>query len=189
MTYRSRGAIHRWAALGLLVGVIWASFALVINPIFTHYGESVAKIEALSLQANKQAGLIARQSELERSISELKKNKTVAKILPSGASEGVIVATLQEQIEKVVHAVGGRVSSAEPLAEDSAGAYRKLGMHVRLSADHGALRDILYAAEYGDSALQHENLSIRSRSPRAFGVANPLDVQIDFFVYQSKKSE
>ena len=58
-------------------------------------------------------------------------------------------------------------------------------MRVAFATDIEALRDILYALEYGQPVMILEGVYVHARTSRAIGVGYPLDVRIDVFAFKA----
>ena len=87
-------------------------------------------------------------------------------------------------MQSIIGAAGAWLTSVQPLPATVEDGHRRIGLRIAFTAEIGALRDILFALEYGRPVMILDGVYIRARSSRAVGVARPLEARIDVFAYK-----
>lgn len=165
----------RTTALTILVILIALLAALVgpaVRSAYVKTGERIAPRQELALRLREQVTALHRP--VERAAAEALDTQ----LLPSG-SDAIAVAALQARLSLLAQENRAALASIEALPPTSADGLRLVGLRAQLATDSAGLTKILHSIEFGRPAIQVTNLSVRSRSGRAVGIINPLDVQID----------
>lgn len=158
--------MRRFIAIALLVAAIALPWRLIVQPLLQSYDE---RAEALAAQRN----LLARYRNLADSRAQLRARLQVIQTEPTsqagyltGESETLIAAELQNLVRTTIERNGGRLESTQILAPVSEGAFRRLTLRVRMSADTDGLFRILYDLESMLPYLFLDSLDIASRERR-----------------------
>ena len=180
--------VRRFIAVALLVAAIALPWRLIVQPLLQSYDE---RAEALTAQRN----LLARYRNLADSRAQLRARLQVIQTEPTsqagyltGESETLIAAELQNLVRTTIERNGGRLESTQILAPVSEGAFRRLTLRVRMSADTDGLFRILYDLESMLPYLFLDSLDIASRERRTRrSVSSPegsaLSVSYDIYGY------
>jgi len=175
-----RGSVlSRVAAAALAFLVVMVALMIAVPPLRAAYDRAGTRLTQQLQQIARIEALAAREAALARSISSLRGSAGNADLLLPAGSDGAAVAQLQDRLQALLAQNNAELTSVEALpAADQAG-YRRVGLRLQFSTDVAGLRAILHGLETARPMLVTESLSVRSRSARAIGVANPLDVRLD----------
>jgi hypothetical protein len=184
MTRRAGPLLSRVAAVAILVLLVAGLYLGAVAPLYAAYQDSVAGI------ASRQQTLRRYQHTQRQEAALLAERDRVSgngrTILLSPASDSAAAAELQKQAEAVIATTGARLVSVQTLPAADVEMLRRVGIRVRFTADITALRDILFALEFGKLTLQLDNLSIAARTSRA--ASGQLAIGFDILAYKSPKT-
>ncbi|HYN39883.1 MAG TPA: type II secretion system protein GspM [Rhodospirillales bacterium] len=178
----------RIVALALLVVAIALPYRLIVAPLQEAY-------QQLRDETASRRDTLARYERLADSRAGLRKRLETLREEPAaqagylvGDSETLVAAELQNLVRSIVERGGGRLESTQILTPTTEGAFRRVTLRVRMSADADGLFRILYDLESMLPYLFLEGLDIVSRerrSARAPGQAGAgtLSISYDVFGY------
>jgi|APTNR8051073442_1049403.scaffolds.fasta_scaffold18753_2 general secretion pathway protein M len=160
-------AASRIIALALLAAAIALPWRLLVQPLqatFSEYEDAVAGRQDVLARyqrlADSRAALRARLEELQQEPASQEGYLT-------GDSETLVAAELQNLVRTTVERSGGRLESTQILPAVPEGAFRRVTLRVRMSADTDGLFRILYDLESSLPYLFLDSLDIVSRDRRA----------------------
>lgn len=171
--------LSRVAALALAFIALMVVLMLAVPPLRSAYDRAASRLEQQMQQLARIEGLAAREAALARSIASLRGASNNAELLLPAGSDGAAVALLQDRLQALLAENNAELASVEALPAADQGGYRRVGLRLQFTTDVTGLRAILHGLETARPMLVTEGLSVRSRSARAVGVANPLDVRLD----------
>lgn len=175
-----RGSVlSRVTAVALAFILVMVALMVVVPPLRTAYDRAGNRLEQQLQQLARIEGLAAREASLARSITSLRGASNNAELLLPAGSDGAAVALLQDRLQALLAQNNAELASVEALPASDRAGYRRVGLRLQFTTDVTGLRAILHGLETARPMLVTESLSARSRSARAVGVANPLDVRLD----------
>lgn len=175
-----RGSVlSRFAAAALAFLVLMVALVLIVPPLRDAYGRAEARLALHMQQLARIEGLATREAALARSIATLRGTGNSAELLLPAGSDGAAVSLLQDRLQVLLGQNNAELASVEALPASDLGGYRRVGLRLQFTTDVAGLRAILHGLEQARPMLVTESLSVRSRTARAVGVVNPLDVRLD----------
>lgn len=181
-------AAGRIVALALLAAAVALPYRLIVAPLQERYQE-------LSDEADSRREVLARYQRLADSREQLRQRLQVLRDNPAaqagfliGDSETLVAAELQNLVRSIVERAGGRLESTQILPSVTDGAFRRVTLRVRMSADVDGLFRILYDLESMLPYLFLDSVDIVSRERRGSrqtpeAGAGTLSVSYDVFGY------
>lgn len=181
----SHRAASRIAAISLLI-VICAAFGFGLGfPLAQEYRLAFAEVAQYRVALDGYQRIAQRETSLRQAIEELKRDRSLKQVLlPLGSDSGA-TAAIQDRVQSIIGNAGAWLTSVQPLAATLDDGHKRIGMRVAFATDIEALRDILYALEYGQPVMILEGVYVHARTSRAIGVGYPLDVRIDVFAFKA----
>ena len=158
--------ISRLAAVFLLIVAIVAGYSLVLEPIFTGYGETGRKIDEAREQLSHYQRLAAARPILEKQMLQAATQQTSQGYYLSGSTDALAAAGLQDRVNALIQDNGGSLHSIQPMPGSDEQGFRRITLRVLMSAPVETLFETLYALEAGTPILFVENLDIQSRLVR-----------------------
>lgn len=179
----------RAAALALLALVLVVAALVVATPLWLlnrHYDVAIEDVTTRLERYSKIAGM---REGLQKKVAEVNALSANRHYLKS-ASPALAAAELQEMVNSVLEANGGKLNSIQILPHKDEGLYRQISVTLQLTAPLSALKKILYSLESAKPYLFIDNFSIRS--PIGFGQRTvaptepELAIQLDLTGYALK---
>jgi len=159
------------ALLGLVLVMAW--FA-VVAPLLDWHAERAVALDGRAALARRMAQVAATLPDLRRATSTAPTGPAVLALI-EGGSDAVAGAALVQAMQDMAGRAGAALSSTETLPAEAAGAYRRVGVRVALSATWPVLVELLRAVNQASPQLLVDDLQLRGM--RQYGVAGepPLD--------------
>lgn len=175
------GPRGRMLALGvtLLFGVIVR--AAIIDPALSWHAERTEVFNQRRALLARMERLAATLPALQRQAEDGTADRPAAGITLGGASDAVAGALLQERVQAMANAAGATLTSVETLPPEPAGAWRRIGLRVAMSAPWPVLVRLLQALDQATPHMLTDDLHVHSTLLIARPVALPL--QTSFTVY------
>jgi len=173
----------RLIALGLLVAVAAAIGFGAVRPIAAVYASMFQEVRQLrqTLASHQQT---EREAEkLRHQLAELRTAGPLSSLVMAPSSDGAALAKLQGQLAQTIESSGALLTSIQALPAQPAGALRRVGLRLQVTADTNSLRAILHALEFARPIAVLDNVFVHSQSARAVGVERPLTVRLDVFAF------
>ena len=166
-------------AAALVVGAI----ALPVWMLHRHYDTA---LEQAFGNLERYRRIASTRPEVQRQLEAMRAKDPRRYFLRSGAA-ALSAAEAQEAIRSIVEANGGRLITMQAPSSREEGRYRQVSVNVQLTANIGALRQILHAIETHTPYLFVDNLMVRSQVPGNFrpapGAEPEMFVQFDVSGY------
>lgn len=185
---------ERWAALGLLAGVLLVAYAVLVHPWWTvPMLETNARIEQLRERDARLRAQLAQAPLVQARLQEARQRLAAQPGFLPEASPELATAGLVQRLETVVAQAspGNRscaISNRSPLPGTGNEPFPRVAVQVRLRCGTPELAAVLHALEAGTPRLFVENLNVLAQ--RFFGpVPEPgnrdggLDVSFDLVGY------
>jgi general secretion pathway protein M len=174
---------RRGQALALLATVlvaltIWAG---AVQPLVSWYAERAETLLQRQALAERMERLAATLPSLQRRAEARSGSQATVGIALSGASDAIAGAMLQEHVQTMAISAGATLASVETLPVEPAGAWRRIGLRVTLTAPWPVLVRLLQSLDQATPQMLVDDLRMRSTLLVAQPVAQPL--QTSFTVY------
>jgi general secretion pathway protein M len=178
----------RIVALALLLAAIAIPYRLIVAPLQDSYRQLREEVATRSDLLARYQRLANSRAELGRRLETLREDPAAQEGYLVGDSETLVAAELQNLVRSVVERGGGRLESTQVLSPTTEGAFRRVTLRVRMSADTDGLFRILYDLETMLPYLFLDGLDIVSRERRGGAgrvqpAAGTLSVGYDVYGY------
>ena len=179
----------RAAALALLLVVLAAVVLAVAMPLWLLNRRYDTAIEDAATRLQRYSKIAGMQDGLRKKVTEVKALGTTRHYLKN-ASPALAAVELQELVNSVLDANGGKLNSIQILPHKDEGMYRQITISLQLTAPLSALKAMLYKIESARPYLFINNFSVRSYAgfaPRPTPATEPeLTIQFDLAGYALK---
>jgi hypothetical protein len=163
----------------LLMGLlIWAGG---VQPLLAWHAERSETLAQRRMLAERMEGLAATLPTLRRQAEAGAAGRVSTGATLGGASDSIAGATLQERVQAMATVAGATLASIETLPTESAGAWRRIGLRVTLTAPWPVLVKLLQALDQAPTTMLVDDLHVHSTLLVAHPVSLPL--QTSFTVY------
>jgi hypothetical protein len=166
------------ASLALLtLAVLWIG---VVAPVVDWYRERGARLNELYARAAREHALIATLPAMQKQAVEAAKTPTRAVL--SGNTDAIAGAALQEQVRTMATAAAADLTSIETLPVEQAGAYRRIGVRVELTAKLPVVVDLLKAIDDAQPSMLADDVHLTATPTGGVNVPS-LPLEASFTVY------
>ncbi len=132
MTSLPTGRRGQAFALGLTFVVLAVAWAGLASPLLGWYGQRQERLEQRRVLAVRMAMVAATAPALQRQLAAGGGDARPAVL--TGATESIAGAALQQRLQEMSDRAAVRMTSAEVLAAEQSGAYRRIRVHLAVSA-------------------------------------------------------
>lgn len=144
-------------ALGMLAVALGLAWLLVLGPVWNLHADRAQGLEL-------QRATLARMERLATALPALRQAATTSAPGPSqlidGTTDAVASANLQDILQKLASTTGTEITSAENVAPAIAGRYRRIGLHVVVTAPFPTLIQLLARLEQSAPAIVIDGLHL-----------------------------
>lgn len=162
------GVRGRVLAVLLLVVAIAAAWAGIIDPATSWYADRAERLKQQNTLAARMTQVAAQVPDLRRRLESPATTTPVS--LLEGSSDAVAGAALQQHLQQLAAAAGANLASAEMIAGEQVGPYRRIGVRLSFSAPWPVVVQLLDSIASGTPPLLINDLQIQSAR---FGVTDP----------------
>jgi general secretion pathway protein M len=169
-------------AVALVVLVIASAWFGVISPLVGLYDARSDATEALRSRAAREAALIQALPALKAEAAAV--SRTPARAVLAGASDAIAGATLQEQVQSMASSANAQLTSIETLPAEQVGAYRRIGVHVELSAQLNVIIQLLRAIEEAQPSMLVDDIRLTATPVGPQNTQLPLDAAFTVYAFR-----
>jgi general secretion pathway protein M len=173
-----RGRALALGATLLLTAVVWLA---AVQPLLDWHGERAVQLQERRALAARMQRLASTLPDLKREAEAGASGKLTAGAMLSGGSDSVAGAVLQERVQAMATAAGDTLTSVETLPADQAGSWRRIGLHISLTAPWPNMIRLLQALDEATPRMLVDDLHVHSTLLVSRPVTLPL--QTSFTVY------
>ena len=152
-----RGRVLAVLLLVVLLASLWAGIAV---PLTEWFADRSDRIDQQTTLARRMAEIAATLPALRTQALAVQSVGPVAVI--AGGSDAVAGAALQQRLQQICSGLGVTLSSTEVLAGETAGAYRRIGVRVAVSARWSVFVRLLEALATNTPRLLINDLQIQA---------------------------
>jgi general secretion pathway protein M len=149
-------------ALGITLVVIIIGWAGLVGPALGWYegrGEILVQRRVLAGHMEAMAATVpALQAELQAAAANGPPLRTVLE----GATDAIAGAALQQQVQDMTSQVGATLTSAESLPPEQAGMYRRIGLHVSVTAPWTVMVALFTAIQTATPRMLVDDIQLQS---------------------------
>ncbi len=183
------GRSGQMLALGLLAVLLAVLAVGVVAPLLGWYGERAETLRREAAVAARMQVIAGSLAEVQREAQAAAANGPPAKSVYEGASDAVDGAALQGQIETMARAAGAGLSSSEALPAEQAGRYRRIGVHLSLSAPLPVLVALLRSVAEATPRMLADDLQLQGSPMLARASSLPLDASFTVFAFRTGQAD
>ncbi len=172
-------------ALGLtllLLAVLWIG---VLSPLIDWYGDREEALRQQTALAARMQSLADSLPSVQREAEQAEASGPPPRTVFDGASDAVDGAALQGQIEQMARSAGVTLTSSEALPSEQAGAYRRIGVHLSLSAPWPVLVALLQAIAEATPRMLTDDLQLQGSPLLARATTLPLDASLTVYAFRT----
>lgn len=173
------GRVGQALAIALVALVLLAAWLAVAAPLLDLHAERAAALDGRAALARRMAQVATGLPELRQAAAAAA--GPVAPTLIEGASDAVAGAVLLQGMQDMAGRAGATLSSTETLPVEAAGAYRRIGVRVALSAPWPVLVALLRAVADASPQLLVDDLQLHGA--RQFGTAGEPPIDASFVAF------
>ncbi len=167
-------------ALALLVLlVLWLG---VVSPSVDFYATRADEAASLRTRAAREAALIETLPLLTREAAAAA--RTPQRAVLAGNSDAIAGATLQEQVQTMASSHSAQLTSIETLPAEQVGIYRRIGVHVELSAQLAVIVAVLRAIEDAQPTMLIDDIRLTATPVGPQNVQLPLDCAFTVYAFR-----
>jgi general secretion pathway protein M len=179
------GPRGRALAAGLCVLVAATAWVAVVSPLMAWYADGGIRLERDEVLLGRMASLADAVPALRRQAAQTPAAVAPQAALLAGATDAIAGAALQERVAAMAAQAGATLSSTEALPGEAAGAYRRIRLHVALTAPWPQLVHLIEAIEMAPTGMLLNDLQLRSPPVAPGTPAPPLDAGFTVIAFRS----
>jgi general secretion pathway protein M len=154
--------------------------AVIVSPVLAFYSNSAARLQDRRDVARRFATAARDLPALRTEVQQWREQSGGDGLLLSGSSDAVAAANLQSKLKDLVEEGGSKLTSAQTLAVDTQGNFRRVGMRISFASDLTLLTSVLLGVETARPVLSVGNLDLRGSDNEA------LTVVMDVYGFRSQ---
>ena len=163
-----RGRLLAVLLLLAVLGAIWAGIAV---PLTNWYGERNDTIDRQTILARRMTQIAATLPDLRAQAAAIQTAAPVTVL--DGASDSVAGAALQQRLQQIGTSLDTPLASTEVLAGEAAGAYRRIGVRLAVTAHWPVIVRLMAAVDANTPRLLVNDMQIQSQRAN-LADSNPL---------------
>ena len=163
-----RGRVLALLLLIAVVGGLWAGIAV---PLTDWYSDRSDTIDRQTILARRMAQIAGTLPDLRAQAAAIQSAVPVTVL--DGGSDSVAGAALQQRLQQIGTSVGTALASTEVLPGEPAGAYRRIGVRLSVTAYWPVIVRLMAAVDANTPRLLINDLQIQSQRASLVD-ANPL---------------
>lgn len=184
------GWVGRLLALGMTVAVLGALWVGAAVPLLDWYAERAVQLENRHAIARRMAALVEMLPELRQQAQTASaSDKAGTEEMLEGASDAIAGAALQERLQEMAARAGAPLSSAEALPGEAAGAYRRIGVRVSVSAQWPALVRLLQAVAQASPRMLADDLQLRASPQIPRSGPRPIEANFTVLAFRTASAQ
>jgi len=177
-----RGQVLASALTLAIAAAIWTG---VVAPLLGWHAEQAQRLEQRRALAHRMVDLAETLPALQAQSADRDAAGPAPSAVLAGETDAVAGATLQLLVQQMATATGTTLSSVEVLPAEAVGSYRRIGLHVSLSAPWPMLVHLLQSVEQATPPMLVDDLRLRG-SPMA-NMALPMDASFTVLAFRDGK--
>jgi general secretion pathway protein M len=172
------------SALTLAVAAsVWAG---VVTPLLAWHADQAQRLEQRRALAHRMADLAETLPALQAQAAGRDAAGPAPSAVLAGETDAVAGAALQLLVQQMATGTGTTLSSVEVLPAEPVGSYRRIGLHVALSAPWPMLVRLLQSIEQATPPMLVDDLRVHG-SPLV-NVALPMDASFTVLAFRDGKA-
>jgi general secretion pathway protein M len=154
------GQAGRLLALGVTLVVLGLIWLIAVSPLLDWYGERSDALSQRRVLAERMESVAQTLPALRQSAAGARAKGPEAASLLEGGNDAIAAASLQQIIQDMASRAGASLSSMEVLPATQVGGYRRVGVHVAVSAPWPVLIHLLQAIEQASPRMVADDVQL-----------------------------
>ena len=181
--------LHRWLALGLLLGIVLLLAAVVVAPLISAANDYREQAEELRFRLQRARQIVARKQSVAENLEKLKRQQQTLGFLSSRGTVALASADLQQFVKNAIADAGGQLNSTQVLPVTELDGLQKIAVKVRMKGSIEVLRHVLHEIETSVPLMRVEQLDIRpvrgrrNRKTRRLEPTNELNINFQVVTF------
>jgi len=181
--------LHRWLALGLLLGIVVLLAAVVVAPLISTANDYREQAEELRFRLQRARQIVARKQSVAENLEKLKRQQQALGFLSSRDTVALASADLQQFVKNAIADAGGQLNSTQVLPVTELDGLQKIAVKVRMKGSIEVLRHVLHEIETSVPLMRVEQLDIRpvrgrrNRKTRRLEPTNELNINFQVVTF------
>jgi general secretion pathway protein M len=176
---------ERMLAFGITLLAVALAWFAVAAPVRGWYVERAEQLEGRRMLVQRMAVIATTLPALRRQAEAGSGGGPAPSDLLAGDTDAIAGAALQEQIQAMAARAGANLSSAETLPAAQAGAFRRIGLRISLSASWPMLVRLLESIEQATPRMLVDDLQVHGPRIALRQVAEPpLNAELTVFGFR-----
>jgi len=169
-------------AVALSLAVVASVWAGVVAPLAGWHAEQAQRLEQRQALARRMAELAETLPTLQAQAAGRDAAGPAPSAVLGGETDAVAGAALQLLVHQMATGAGTSLSSVEVLPVEAVGGYRRIGLHVALTAPWPVLVHLLQSIEQATPPMLVDDLRVRGSPLR--NVALPMDASFTVLAFR-----
>jgi general secretion pathway protein M len=167
-------------ALGVLViASVWVGVVAPAVGWFHDLGDRIGQRRVL---AQRMAELAATLPSLQSRVADRNATGPAPRAVLDGNTDAIAGAAFQQLVQQIATGAGANLSSVEVLPAEPDGGYRRIGLHVALSAPWPVLVQLLQSVEQASPPMLVDDLHLNA--PPLRNAALPMDASFTLLAFR-----
>ena len=154
------GSTGRWLALGITVFVLVMVWFAAVDPLLSWYADQAEQLGQRRMLVRRMETVAQSVPDLREQAAGVSAQGPAATSLLEGGTDAIAAASLQQLVQDMAGRTGASLSSTEALPATQAGAYRRIGLHVAVSATWSVLMRLLQAIHQASPQMLVDDLQL-----------------------------
>lgn len=178
---------RRGRALALVLTLIGLAllWSAVCQPLLDAHASASQALARRQVLASRMAGLAGSLPRLRAAVTALRSQAAPVVAVVEGGTDAIAAATLQGSLEAMASHAGARLTSAEALPAEPAGAYRRLALRVTVDATWSVLIGLLQAVEQATPRMFIDDLQLHAMPAARATRELPLDISFTLLAFRA----
>lgn len=180
-----QGRRGQMLALGITLTAVTLLWSALGQPLLDAHASASQALARRQLLASRMAGLAGSLPQLRAAVTSLRTQPAPVVALVEGGTDAIAAAALQGSMESMATHAGARLTSAEALPAEPAGAYRRLALRVTVDATWPVLVGLLQAVEQATPRMFIDDLQLHATPTARTTRQLPLDISFTLLAFRA----
>lgn len=177
-----RGQMLAVALTAIALAAVWLG---VMGPALDWYAGRTERLEQQRTLAARMAAIAATAPALERQLAAADAAAPPPRAVFEGATDAVAGAALQQAVQDIAVHAGATVLSAEMLPSEAVGSYRRIGIHVQVSASWPVLVALMDAALEATPRMLVDDVTLRQGLALGQAESHPMEAGFTLIAFHA----
>jgi hypothetical protein len=172
-------------AVALLVVAGFVLWLGAVSPVLFFYADRADEIGRVAARIARERALIASLSALRAAAAQASDQPAAA--LLTGNNDAVAGAALQEQVQGIASGQSATLTSIETMPAEQRGAFRRIGVHIQMTAQLEVVTGMMAAIERAAPAMVIDDVHLAGGADSGLPNTPPAPIDTSFSVYAFRR--